>query len=134
MGNHREKNLQFWNRLQNWQSCEEILAVSVLKIGNQLDKSDRLEPVGKWEIICRLEITRNRRDRRLCKIVSSCVILSRKQRISMQDLRRDMKFSHIFDKFTQLFQKLLKLTYLCISFSTKKGLRSVMLTFTLFYR
>ena len=110
------------------------MAVSVLKIGSQLDKSDRLEPVGKWEIICRLEITRNRRDRRLCKIVSSCVILSRKQRISMQDLRRDMKFSHIFDKFTQLFQKLLKLTYLCISFSTKKGLRSSMLTFTLFYR
>ena len=43
-----------------------------------------------WPII-RLEICRGRRDRRLCKILFSCVIFSRKQCISLQNLHINMK-------------------------------------------
>ena len=51
-------------------------------------------------LVVRLEISR---DRRSCKIFSSCVIFSRKQRVSLQDLGRNMKFTHIFGKFTHTF-------------------------------
>ena len=59
------------------------------------------------------------RDRRSCKIVSSCVIFSRKQRISLQDLRRNMKFTHIFGKFTHTFPKTIE-TYIFMHFIFNK--------------
>ena len=37
----------------------------------------------------------------------------------MQDLRRDMKFSHIFDKFTQTFSKTIE-TYIFMHFIFNK--------------
>ena len=38
-------------------------------------------------------------------IVSSCVIFSRKHRVSLQSLHRNMKFTHMFGKFTHTFLK-----------------------------
>ena len=81
----------------------------------------------------RLEICRDRRDRRLCKIISSCVIFARKQRVALQHLRRNMKFTHIFGKFTHTFSKNCYIynyieIYIFMHFiSTKKGLRSPIL-------
>ena len=57
------------------------------------------------DLVPRLEISRDRRDRRSCKFFSSCVIFSRKQRVSLQNLRRNMKFTHMFGKLTHTFSK-----------------------------
>ena len=51
----------------------------------------------------RLEICHDRRDRQPCKIFSSCVNFSRKRRVSLQNLCKNMKFTHLFDEFTQTF-------------------------------
>ena len=51
----------------------------------------------------RLEICRDRHDRRSCKFFSTCVNFSRKQRVSLQNLRRNMKFTHFFGMFTHTF-------------------------------
>ena len=49
-------------------------------------------------------------------IVSSCVIFSRKHRVSLQSLHRNMKFTHMFGKFTHTFLKF----YISISIYIKK--------------
>ena len=52
-------------------------------------------------------------------IVSSCVIFSRKHRVSVQSLHRNMKFTHIFGKFTHTFPKTIE-TYLFMHFIFNK--------------
>ena len=64
----------------------------------------------------RLEICR---DQRSCKIISSCVIFSRKQRVSLQNLRENMKFTHIFGKFTHTFSKTIEI-YIFLHFIFNK--------------
>ena len=54
-------------------------------------------------IISRLEICRDRRDRRSCKNSSNCVNFSWKQRIFLQNLHINMKFTHLFVKFAHPF-------------------------------
>ena len=51
----------------------------------------------------RLEICRDRRDRQSCKNSSNCVYFSWKQRISLQNLHINMKFTHLFGKFAHPF-------------------------------
>ena len=51
----------------------------------------------------RLEICRDRRDRRSCKNSSNCVNFSWKQRIFLQNLHINMKFTHLFGKFAHPF-------------------------------
>ena len=72
------------------------------------------------QMLFRLEICRDRRDRRLCKIVSCCVIFSRKQRVSFQNLRRNMRFTHIFGKFTHTFPKAIEI-HISLHFTFNKN-------------
>ena len=51
----------------------------------------------------RLEICRDRRDRQSCINSSNCVYFSWKQRISLQNLHINMKFTHLFGKFAHPF-------------------------------
>ena len=53
--------------------------------------------------INRLEICRDRHDRRSCKNISNYVNFSWKQGPSLQNLRRSMKFTHLFGEFTHPF-------------------------------
>ena len=63
------------------------------------------------------------------KQISSCLNSSRKQSVSLQNLRRNMKFTNLFGKITHTFPpKLLKL-HIFISISTKKGLKSFVMKF-----
>ena len=54
-------------------------------------------------VIHRLEMCRDRHDQRSWKNISNCVIFSWKQRIFLQNLRINMKFTHLFSKFTHPF-------------------------------
>ena len=56
----------------------------------------------------RLEICRDRHKQWSYKNMSSCVNFSRKQHSFLQNLRRNMKFTHLFDKINTFFPKLLK--------------------------
>ena len=59
--------------------------------------------------------------------------ICRKQCVFLQNLHRNMNFTHLFGKFTHTFSlKLLKF-YISISVSTEKGLKSSILEFMLFY-
>ena len=71
-------------------------------------------------VVCRLEICHDRRDWRSCKKFSSCVNFSRKQRVSLQNLCENMKFTHSFGKVTHTFTKKTMNIYVLISISTKK--------------
>ena len=51
-------------------------------------------------VIHRLEMCHDRHDQRSWKNISNCVIFSWKQRIFLQNLRINMKFTHLFSKFT----------------------------------
>ena len=51
----------------------------------------------------RIEICRNPHDRQLCKKISAVQIFSRKQCLSLQNFRTNMKFPHELAKFTHLF-------------------------------
>ena len=53
---------------------------------------------------CRLEICHDRCDRRSCKLFFSCVNFSRK-RVSLQNLCKNIKFTHLFGKITHTFTK-----------------------------
>ena len=65
--------------------------------------------------INRLEICRDRHTRRSCKNISNCVIFSWKQRVSLQNLRMNMKFTHFFGEFTHPFlQRYWNLIFLII--------------------
>ena len=65
---------------------------------------------------------------------SSCVNFSRKQRISLQNLRRNMKFTQSFGKFILTCSlKLLKF-YIFMIISTKKAPNLFILKVTLLYR
>ena len=72
---------------------------------------NRLQLLSTWNhrshyhTIARLEICRDRHDQRSCKIFSNCVNFSWKQRVSLQNLRINMKFTHLFGKFTHPFLK-----------------------------
>ena len=55
----------------------------------------------------RLEICRDCHDRQSCKFFSTCVNFSRKQCVSLH-LCRNIKFTHLFGKFTHIFSKRLK--------------------------
>ena len=60
-------------------------------------------------ISSRLEICRDRHDRRSCKNFSSCVNFSRKQCVSLKNLRTNVKFPHEYGKFTHLFSKIIEI-------------------------
>ena len=51
-----------------------------------------------------LDICRDRHDRRSCKNIHICVNFSWKQCVSFQNLRKNMKFKHLFNKFTHSLQ------------------------------
>ena len=53
-----------------------------------------------WHHTGRLDICRDRHDRRSCKNISNCVNFSWKQRVPLQNLHINMKFTHLFGKFT----------------------------------
>ena len=52
-------------------------------------------------------------------VVSNCVNFTRKQRLSLQNLRRNMKFTHIFGKFTHTFSKTIEI-YILLHFIFNK--------------
>ena len=71
------------------------------------------------EITTRLEICRDRRDRRSCKIFPSCVIFSRKQRGSLSNLHRNMKFTQLFGNFTHISFKTIEIIHIHFNFNKR---------------
>ena len=66
------------------------------------------------DLLVRLEICRNRRDRRLCKIFVSCVNFSRKQRSFLHILQ---VYTHLKVNFLHNCQRI----YIFCSILTKRG-------------
>ena len=85
-------------------------------------KEESQQKKGKSQVhtvhLHRLEICRDHHDQRSCKNISNCVNFSRKQRIYLKI--RNMKFTHLFGKFTHTFSSKLLKIYILISISTKK--------------
>ena len=67
----------------------------------------------------RLEICRDRRDRRSCKIFPSCVNFSRKQRGSLSNLHRNMKFTQLFGDFTHISFKTIEIMHIHFNFNKR---------------
>ena len=67
----------------------------------------------------RLEICRDRRDRRSCKIFPSCVNFSRKQRCSLSNLHRNMKFTQLFGDFTHISFKTIEIMHIHFNFNKR---------------
>ena len=67
----------------------------------------------------RLEICRDRRDRRSCKIFPSCVNFSRKQRGSLSNLHRNMKFTQLFGNFTHISFKTIEIIHIHFNFNKR---------------
>ena len=70
-------------------------------------------------MIFRLEICRDRRDRRSCKIFPSCVNFSRKQRGSLSNLHRNMKFTQLFGDFTHISFKTIEIMHIHFNFNKR---------------
>ena len=85
-------------------------------------------------IVVRLEICRDRHDRRSCKKISSCVIFSKKQRNSLQiceDIWNSLDHLECFH--TTFLQNYWNFTFY-VNFNNKKEPKSLILKFLLFYR
>ena len=72
------------------------------------------------DIRYRLEICCDRHDGRSCKNISSCVNFSRKQRGSLSNLHRNMKFTQLFGNFTHISFKTIEIIHIHSSISTKE--------------
>ena len=67
----------------------------------------------------RLEICRDRRDRWSCKIFPSCVNFSRKQRGSLSNLHRNMKFTQLFGNFIHISFKTIEIIHIHFNFNKR---------------
>ena len=76
-------------------------------------------PLLVLEFRPRLEICRDRRDRRSCKIFPSCVNFSGKQRVSLSNLHRNMKFTQLFGNFTHISFKTIEIIHIHFNFNKR---------------
>ena len=80
------------------------------------------------QLVARVEICRDRHNRRSCKISASCVNFSGKQSTSFLNLLQNMIFTHLLGKSKHMFSlQLLKFYIILISISTKQRPKLVLL-------